>query len=187
MAGVILFCRFRKRAHLYIWQPKMSLFERMRLHGLEKLLALLRRLGKGRLAALPAHLLTGVEGESAAYFYLRRKGYAVVARRWGSSSQPGDLDLVAWQGQQLCFIEVKTRTAHDAHAAEVAVDADKRATLRRLARMYLQKLPGETPPPVRFDILSVYLIAGHAREFQHFEGAFGWSERRSGERWGDRG
>ena len=50
-------------------------------------------------AALPAHLPTGIEGEDAAFFYLRRKGYVVVARRWSSGDLPGDVDLIAWQGR----------------------------------------------------------------------------------------
>src|SRR5579863_1196806 len=74
---------------------------------------------------LPAHLVTGAEGETAAMFYLRRKGYMVVAGRWSSSRQRGDLDLVAWQGPMLCFVEVKTRTAHDITPAESAVDWHK--------------------------------------------------------------
>jgi len=37
-------------------------------------------------------------------------------------------------------------------------------------------LPQETAPPVRFDILSVYLVPGKKKEFQYFEGAFGWNE-----------
>ena len=41
----------------------------------------------------------------------------------------------------LCFIEVKTRTAHDMTPAEVAVDSHKRAVLRRLARRYVRQLP----------------------------------------------
>jgi putative endonuclease len=74
-------------------------------------------------------------------------------------------------------IEVKTRTAHDMAAAEVAVDAHKRTVLRKLARIYVRQLPIKTSPPVRFDILSVYLLPGKEKEFVHFEGAFGWSER----------
>jgi putative endonuclease len=132
----------------------------------------------GRAAALPAHLATGIEGEDAAYFYLRRKGYIVVARRWSSGNSPGDLDLIAWQGPMLCFVEVKTRTARDITPAEVAVDSHKRNTLRRLARQYVRQLPQENAPPVRFDVLSVYLVPGKKKEFVHFEGAFGWSERR---------
>src|SRR5271165_5417139 len=72
----------------------------------------------GSSAQGPAHLATGIEGEDAAFFYLRRKGYIVVARRWSSGLQRGDLDLIAWQGEMLCFIEVKSHTAHDMAAAE---------------------------------------------------------------------
>ncbi len=128
--------------------------------------------------ALAAHLMTGVNGEDAAYFYLCRKGYVVVARRWSSENAPGDIDLIAWQGPMLCFIEVKTRTAHDMAPAEAAVDSHKRHTLRRLARQYLRRLPQQTPPQVRFDVLSVYLVPGEKKEFVHFENAFGWNERR---------
>jgi putative endonuclease len=123
----------------------------------------------------PAHLATGIEGEDAAFFYLRRMGYTVVARRWSSAHQRGDLDLVAWQGEMLCFVEVKTRTAHDVAPAEANVDSNKRQTLRKLARVYVRQLPGEELPASRFDILSVYLVPGQPKEFMHFEGAFGWS------------
>ena len=133
----------------------------------------------------PAHLTTGIDGEDAAFFYLGRKGYTVVARRWSSGYQRGDLDLIAWQGPLLCFIEVKTRTAHDMAAAEVAVDSSKRTTLRKLARHYVRQLEMKPPPPVRFDVLSVYLEPGKEREFVHFEGAFGWSERRDYDPWCD--
>lgn len=130
-----------------------------------------------RSSTLPAHLVTGIEGEDAAYFYLRHKGYIVAARRWSPGHQPGDIDLIAWQGPLLCIVEVKTRTAHDATSAEVAVDSRKRTMLRRLARQYVRQLPQATAPNVRFDVISVYLVPGQKREFVHFEAAFGWSEQ----------
>lgn len=133
---------------------------------------------RGRVPALPGHLLIGLEGEDAAYFYLRRKGYMVVARRWTSSNLRGDVDLIAWDGPLLCVIEVKSRTAHDVAPAEAKVDSHKRHTLRRLARQYVRQLPQETPPQVRFDVVSVYLVPGEKREFVHFENAFGWNEHR---------
>lgn len=110
-------------------------------------------------------------------FYLRRKRYLVVAGQWSSNRSRGDLDLIAWQGPMLCFVEVKTRTAHDLTPAESAVDWHKRRMIRRLARLYIRQLPHKIPPPVRFDILSVYLVPGKEKEFVHFENAFGWSER----------
>ncbi len=131
---------------------------------------------RGRAPALPEHLKTGIAGENAAYFHLRREGYIVVARRWSAGHQPGDIDLIAWQGKLLCIVEVKTRTAHDDTAAEVAVDTHKRTMLRRLARQYVRQLPQQAAPQVRFDIVSVYILPGQKKEFQHFEGAFGWNE-----------
>lgn len=157
----------------------MEWLEQKRIDLMERTLAGVNRTARrwGPPSAQPAHLATGIEGEDAAFFYLRRKGYIVVARRWSSGYQRGDLDLIAWQGEMLCFVEVKTRTAHDIAAAEVTVDSNKRHTLRKLARAYIRQLPMKSSPPVRFDVLSVYLIPGKEKEFVHFEAAFGWSER----------
>jgi len=76
----------------------------------------------------------------------------------------------------LCFIEVKTRTARDLTPAETAIDDHKRNVLRRLARRYVRQLPQTAAPPVRFDVVSVYLVPGQKREFQHFEASFPWTE-----------
>jgi putative endonuclease len=129
---------------------------------------------RGRAAETAAHLLAGMEGEEAAYFFLRRKGYTVVARRWSAGNVPGDLDLIAWHGPLLCFIEVKTRTARDMTPAEAAVDEHKRKTLRRLAWQYVRQLPVESVPQARFDVVSVYLTDGRKPEITHFENVFGW-------------
>jgi putative endonuclease len=153
----------------------MNWVSRVWLNGVERGLAVADRMSR-RHQAKPAHLTTGLQGEDAAYFYLRRKGYTVVARRWSPGHQPGDLDLIAWQGELLCIVEVKSRTAHDIAPAESAVDAHKRKMMRRLARQYVRQLPMAAPPQVRFDVISVYLVPGQQKEFVHFEAAFGWNE-----------
>ena len=107
-----------------------------------------------------------------------RNGYTVVARRWSSNRVKGDLDLIAWQGETLCIVEVKTRTAHDIVPAELSVDSAKRTVLRRLTRQYIRQLPGKTVPHTRFDILSIYLLPGKEKEIHHFKDAFGWSDGR---------
>jgi putative endonuclease len=121
------------------------------------------------------HLVTGLLGERAALFELTRRRYVVVARRWTSARMRGDVDLIAWDGESLCFVEVKTRTARDLRPAESAVDEDKRKMLRGLARIYLRTFPAaeQSSIPVRFDVVSVYLIDG-AYEFELFQGAFRW-------------
>jgi putative endonuclease len=103
---------------------------------------------------IPPHQLTGRRGEEAAYFYLRRLGYTMVARNFRSPHRRGEIDLIAWDKDVLCFVEVKTRTSHDVKPAEAAVDQDKQRELRFMAREYL----GHLPPSCqwRFDIVSVY-------------------------------
>ncbi|HEX7730707.1 MAG TPA: YraN family protein [Terracidiphilus sp.] len=142
----------------------------------ERLLTALDSLARrrGRMPDLPEHLALGEAGEDAAFFELRRKGYMVVARRWRSGDVPGDLDLIAWQGPMLCFVEVKTRSARDLTPAETAVDDHKKRVLRRLARRYVRQLPLKEMPPVRFDVMSVYMEPDKAVEFEHFEATFGW-------------
>jgi putative endonuclease len=154
----------------------MNFVSRVWLGGLERGMAGLDRMAH-RGGSRPAHLTTGMRGEDAAYFYLRRKGYIVVARRWSPGHQPGDLDLIAWSGELLCIVEVKSRTAHDMTPAEAAVDAHKRKMMRRLGRQYVRQLPMEMPPQVRFDVISVYMVPGEPKEFVHFEAAFGWGDK----------
>jgi putative endonuclease len=122
------------------------------------------------------HLATGLRGEREALFHLRTLGYTVVARRWKSAKLRGDVDLIGWDEDRLCFIEVKTRTGRDPLApAESAVDADKQEMLRKMARAYLRSFPEKLrrEVPVRFDIVSVYLQPTTV-EFDVYKGAFGW-------------
>ena len=128
---------------------------------------------RGRRSSSPAHLELGRRGEEAAFFYLRRRGYTVVARDWRSAKVRGDLDLVAWENKTLCFIEVKTRTSRNVATAESAVDEDKTQVLRRIARQYLQALPLE-PEQVRFDVISIYYDAQQHAEMELFRDAFDW-------------
>lgn len=102
----------------------------------------------------PPHLITGRKGEEEAYFYLRRHGYTIVARNWRSPRRRGELDLVGWDGDVLCFIEVKTRTTRDVKPAEAAVDEHKRSEMALVARDFRRRLPAARA--VRFDIVSVY-------------------------------
>jgi putative endonuclease len=120
---------------------------------------------------LPPHQLTGRRGEEAAYFYLRRKGYVIIARNYRSPHHRGELDLVGWDKEVLCFIEVKTRTTHDVKPAEAAVDHDKERELRLVARDFLRQMPA--PSQWRFDVLAVYYeSASRCYTFELFQNAF---------------
>jgi putative endonuclease len=88
----------------------------------------------------PTHQQTGTRGEEDAYFYLRRLGYTMVARNFRTPRCRGEIDLIGWDQDVLCFVEVKTRTSQDVKSAEAAVD-----------RQW------------RFDIVSVYYDGRSAR------------------------
>jgi putative endonuclease len=141
--------------------------------GLGRVDALGTRVRRG--GPIAPHLATGLRGERAALFHLRRLGYTIVAQRWSSAKLRGDLDLIGWDGDWLAFIEVKTRTARDLSPAETAIDRDKERTLRALARAYLRAFPEEKRRkiPVRFDVVSVYLLES-GPEFEVFRGAIAW-------------
>ena len=81
-------------------------------------------------------------------------GYVIVARNFRSPRCHGEIDLIGWEGDILCFIEVKTRTSHNVKTAEAAVDRHKRREVAEVAREYLKRLPVQ--PEWRFDIVSVY-------------------------------
>jgi putative endonuclease len=144
----------------------MPLLSSLHLSVFERLLLATRREG------IPQHLEMGERGELAALFHLRREGYVVVARRWRTPRQRGDVDLIAWEGGTLCFVEVKTRGGYAVASAESAVDEDKRKVMRRIARQYMKSIE---PPAdsVRFDVVSVYIVE-NGREATLYRGAFDW-------------
>lgn len=147
----------------------------LRVSLMESAVNAIERAASRRRPPRPPHLETGLLGERSAFFWLMRRGYVVVARAWRSSRAPGDLDIIAWKGNTLCFVEVKTRTTRAVAPAHMAVDERKRRVLRRLARHYLRQLPpGEFS--TRFDILSIYFERDKAADFEHLPGAFGWAE-----------
>ena len=142
----------------------LSTLTRLTVRALDRAAALLPRK-----TSLPEHLETGRRGEEAAYFYLRRRGYVMVARNFRSPASRSELDLVGWDGETLCFIEVKTRTSRDVKPAEAAVDAEKQRDLSRVARDFLRKT---CAPSFRFDVVSVYFERDTDPEIELLQDAF---------------
>jgi putative endonuclease len=118
----------------------------------------------------PRHQRTGTNGEEDAYFHLRKLGYVMVERNFRSARSRGEIDLIGWEADILCFIEVKTRTSRDVKTAEAAVDRHKRREVAQVARQYLRRLPPSCQ--WRFDIVSVYYRGPSSRpEIEVFRNA----------------
>jgi putative endonuclease len=119
-----------------------------------------------------AHLRTGRAGERLAGQFLRQQGYTIIASNWRCRGRKGEIDLIGWDGDVLCFIEVKTRGSHGMVPAEMAVDRAKQHELRAMAALYLHN--AKRHPPSRFDVVSVYLVPGQPPEIDLFKDAFPW-------------
>jgi|SRR5271157_2362720 len=109
----------------------------------------------------PRHQRVGARGEEDAYFHLRKLGYAIVARNFRSPRCRGEIDLIGWDSDVLCFIEVKTRTSRDVKPPEAAVDRHKRREMAEVAREYRRLLPPSCQ--WRIDIVSVYYESLNSR------------------------
>ncbi len=91
-------------------------------------------------------------GEDLACRELRRRGYAILARRF--RTRYGEIDVIARDGPTLVFVEVKTRRTAAFGGPTAAVNAAKQRRLVNMARSYLIGLGGPAPP-CRFDVVGV--------------------------------
>ena len=109
----------------------------------------------------------GVQGENFTADWLQGRGYTIVARQY--HTQLGEVDLIAQNGEALCFVEVKTRSKRQAEPARAAVGASKQKKVGLAALGYLQEHPSDLP--VRFDVAEVYGKAGQF-SIDYLENAF---------------
>jgi len=110
----------------------------------------------GRRRRTDPKFAAGRRGEDLAHRFLRRLGFTIAARNYRPRAGAGEIDLVAWENDQLVFVEVKTRATGDFGMPEEAVDGEKQAYLVRAARDYLRRANVDWGT-VRFDIVSVLL------------------------------
>jgi len=110
------------------------------------------------------HFELGRRGEALAIEYLRHAGYRIVAANFsvpiGRNTLGvlinAEIDVVAYDGPTLCFIEVKTRASDQYAAPQVNVDRRKRRQIARAGRAYRRML-GLTNEPYRYDVVTVVL------------------------------
>jgi putative endonuclease len=112
----------------------------------------------------------GRQGERAAERFLKRLGYAIVAR--GERDFIGELDLVAVDGRTVVFVEVKTRASHEAGHPVEAVDTDKQRRLTRTALAYLKR-HDLLECSARFDVLAItWPDSARQPMIEHYRNAF---------------
>ncbi len=108
-------------------------------------------------------------GEEAATRFLFKRGYEILERNW--TCLAGEADIIAQDEDSLVFIEVKTRTGCEKGMPSEAVNAKKRDRYEKIAAMFLQDYD-VLDVPVRFDIVSVLVIAPDRALIRHHINAF---------------
>ncbi len=116
-----------------------------------------------------SHLLEGRLGERHACRFLMRQGFDILARRYGGPQ--GEIDLIAFEGEMLVFIEVKTRDSRRFGDPWEFVDWQKQQSLRRTAENFIaaHDLGQYT---FRFDIVSVVAPGTRREEISLYRNAF---------------
>jgi putative endonuclease len=106
-------------------------------------------------------------GEAYAAAYLEQRGYRLVAanftlpvgRNLRGAVVNAEIDIVAYEGETLCFVEVKTRASDSFASPEVNVDRRKRRQVARAARAYRRMFELDDQP-YRYDVVTVVLPPG---------------------------
>src|SRR5690349_7449746 len=111
----------------------------------------------------PAHFELGRRGEALAIEHLQQNGYRIVAANFllpiGRNLRDvivnAEIDVIAYDGPTLCFVEVKTRASNDFAPPQINVDLRKRRQISRAARAYRRML-GLVSATYRYDVVTVF-------------------------------
>ncbi|HEV7681281.1 MAG TPA: YraN family protein [Pyrinomonadaceae bacterium] len=117
-------------------------------------------------APLADHLALGRRGEELAAAYLVKTGYRLVAANFSvpvGRNRAGavinvEIDLVAYEGETLCFVEVKSRASDWFAPPQANVDRRKQRQIARAARAY-RRMFDLTGAAYRYDVVTVVLPA----------------------------
>ena len=108
-------------------------------------------------------------GERVAASHLEAKGYQILERNW--STREGEIDLIASRGDQLIFVEVRSRHGRDLGTPEESITGRKATHVRAAAAAYVQAHP-EAPPNLRIDVVALELDAkGRVLRVEQIENA----------------
>ena len=122
--------------------------------------------------------ILGRRAETMVAARLSRSGMRIIARNQRTSEVPGEIDLIALDGGDLVFVEVKALRAGTVAGPErpvLAVGPRKQRKLRSLAIAWLHDYDGFVPPhaAIRFDVVGVRIdVGGEPVDWEHIRDAF---------------
>ncbi|MBQ8688708.1 MAG: YraN family protein [Ruminococcus sp.] len=115
---------------------------------------------------------TGKAGETAVCDYLGKKGCCILERNYRISG--GEVDIIAAMGEEILFVEVKTRRMGAMISGCEAITERKKKLLIRAAMQYCTEHIIDLQP--RFDVAAVCMSNGRVQEINYLENAFDLSD-----------
>ncbi len=121
----------------------------------------------------------GALGEQLAAEHLLKSGFRLVlanfktpvGRNTRGAIVTGEIDLIGYDEDFLCFVEVKTRSSDEFISPLAAIDLRKQRQIIRTSRVY-RKIFGLSNAKVRFDAVSIVLIKNARPKIELFKGYF---------------
>ncbi len=113
------------------------------------------------------HNEIGIQGEQLATEHLVAKGYKIRDRNWRFGKD--EIDIIAIDGDEIVFVEVKTRNSDFFGNPAEAVTRSKQAHMIKAANVYMEK--HDTDFEVRFDVIGI-ILNQKEQKIDHIEGAF---------------
>ena len=112
----------------------------------------------------------GALGEKLAAKYLKKNGYKILEKNY--KNKLGEIDIIAREGDEIIFVEVKSRNADPYLGGAYAVDKRKQFHILRTASAYLSEKRCELQP--RFDIIETEIdrATGKLVRVNHYKAAF---------------
>ena len=99
----------------------------------------------------------GTKGEDIAVRYIKSRGYRILERNY--RTRLGEIDIIAEQGDELVFIEVKTRSGTFFGSALESVTVKKQKQISKVALEYMSKQNCHNCPS-RFDVVGIQFQEG---------------------------
>ncbi|PIZ87782.1 MAG: YraN family protein [Candidatus Nealsonbacteria bacterium CG_4_10_14_0_2_um_filter_40_15] len=113
-----------------------------------------------------SNLETGKVGEEIAKDYLKRKGYKIIEQNY--KTKYAEIDLIVRKGNELVFVEVRTKKGEDFGTPEETIDKRKLRKLWGNARAYTAWKKWQRP--YRVDAVCVVLRYDNTIErLNHYE------------------
>jgi putative endonuclease len=146
-------------------------------------------------APIAPHLQLGRHGEELARQHLEQAGYRIVAanvklpvgRNTRDVVIEAEIDLIGYDRDVLCFIEVKTRSSDDFAAPQANVNLRKQRQIARAARAY-RRMMGVANAAYRYDVVTVITsgaVSGRSKPLLELLKGFWNDERFRKHQWSD--